>query len=90
MKNGHHSTVEVLVNHGANVNVKDNFGLTPLMYLARNGYINMLTKLIRLKKSNSTAVSSLLKSKSLEVGISSILPPFEGQTVKYDFSFGLN
>lgn len=43
---GHREVVEVFIKAGANVNVADGFGMTPLMAAALNGRLNMLELLI--------------------------------------------
>ena len=45
-KNGHSETVELLIDNGANVNVKTTFGYTPLHLAAKNGHPQTVQALI--------------------------------------------
>jgi ankyrin repeat protein len=45
--NGHEKTVSVLLKNGADSNLSDSYGVTPLMYAARMGYIGATIALIK-------------------------------------------
>ena len=45
-KNGHRSTVEILLDHGEDVNASDKFGQRPLLQAASVGHFDIGEKLI--------------------------------------------
>ena len=57
-----------MVVNGADVDIKDKTGLTPLMHLARNGYIDMVSDFITQDQKNETESTSFETVPSLSQG----------------------